>query len=219
MTRFRGVILDVDGTLVDSNDAHAKAWTTSMAENGFKVPFAAIRKLIGMGGDKLMPTAIGVEEEAPVGKKIAKRRKEIFLSEHLPNLFPTPGAEELVAYLKKRGFKMAVASSATEEELSPLLRVCRADQYVVAKTSSDDAENSKPDPDIVLAALRQLGMTAKETVMLGDTAYDIQAAKKAGVGVIALRCGGWGDVDLAGAMAIYDHPAHLLHEFDSSPLA
>jgi HAD superfamily hydrolase (TIGR01509 family) len=219
MARFRGVILDVDGTLVASNDAHAKAWMAAMAAHGFKIPFETVRKLIGMGGDKLMPTVIGVEEESPVGKKIAKRRKEVFLSEHLPNLFPTPGAEELLEHLKERGFKLAVASSATEEELSPLLRVCRADQFVQAKTSSDDAENSKPDPDIVLAALRQLGMTSKETVMLGDTPYDVQAAKKAGVQVIALRSGGRSDAELAGALAIYDHPAHLLHEFDRSPLA
>jgi HAD superfamily hydrolase (TIGR01509 family) len=219
MARYRGVILDVDGTLVDSNDAHANAWLAAMAEYGFKVPFAAVRKLIGMGGDKLMPTAIGVEEETPIGKKITKRRKEIFLAEHLPNLFPTPGAEELLALLKERGFKMAVASSATEEELSPLLRTCRADRFIEAQTSSDDTENSKPDPDIILAALQQLGMTPKEAVMLGDTPYDIQASGTAGVGVIALRCGGWSDADLAGALAIYDHPAHVLHEFDRSPLS
>jgi HAD superfamily hydrolase (TIGR01509 family) len=216
MSKVRGVLLDVDGTLVDSNDAHAKAWVMAMAEFGLKIPFGVVRSMIGMGGDKLLPTATGISEETPKGKAITKRRKEIFLKEFLPTLFPTPGAEELLREFKKRGLKMVIATSATAEELDPLLRICRADQVIEAKTSSDDADRSKPDPDIVHAAVENIGLPAKETVMLGDTPYDIESAQKAGVPIIAFRCGGWTDRDLAGAVAIYDHPAQLLHEIKRS---
>jgi len=219
MGAIRGVILDIDGTLVDSNDAHTHAWIKAMAENGVKVPFEAVRKLIGMGGDKLLPTVTGISEESPRGKAISKRRKEIFLREYLPNLFPTPGAEDLLRELKKRGLKMVVGTSATTEELEPLLRVSRADQYVESRTSSDDAERSKPDPDIVQAALASLDLPATKVVMLGDTPYDIESATRASVPIIAFRCGGWSDRDLHGALAIYDNPAHLLHDIDDSAFA
>jgi len=213
---IRGVILDVDGTLVDSNDAHARAWVAAMAEHGVRIPFGVVRRMIGMGGDKLLPEASGIREETPKGKAITKRRKEIFLQQFLPGLFPTRGAEELLREFKKRGQKMVIATSATAEELDPLLRICRADQVVEAKTSSDDAERSKPDPDIVSAALKQIGLPKDQTVMIGDTPYDIEAARRAGVNIIALRCGGWTDHDLHGAVAIYDHPSHLLSEVKRS---
>jgi len=219
MGAIRGVIVDIDGTLVDSNDAHTHAWIKAMAENGVKIPFEVVRKLIGMGGDKLLPTATSLSKESPKGKAISKRRKEIFLREYLPNLFPTRGAEDLLRELEKRGLKMVVGTSATTEELEPLLRVCRADQYVESRTSSDDAERSKPDPDIVQAALASLDLPATKVVMLGDTPYDIESATRAGVSIIAFRCGGWSDRDLRGAIAIYDNPAHLFHEINRSPLA
>ena len=139
-----------------------------MAENGVKIPFEVVRKLIGMGGDKLLPTVTGLSKESPKGKAISKRRKEIFLREYLPNLFPTPGAEDLLRELEKRGLKMVVGTSATTEELEPLLRVCRADQYVESRTSSDDAERSKPDPDIVRAALHRSRRPASHAVMQVD---------------------------------------------------
>lgn len=215
---IRGVILDVDGTLVDSNDAHARAWAAAMAEHGVRIPFGVVRRLIGMGGDKLLPEASGIREETPKGKAITKRRKEIFLRKFLPALYPTRGAEDLLQDFKKRGLKMVIATSATAEELDPLLRICRADQVIEAKTSSDDAERSKPDPDIVSAALKQIGLPKDQTVMLGDTPYDIEAAKRAGVKIVALRCGGWSDRDLQGAVAIYDDPSELLRELDRSPI-
>ena len=113
---------------------------------------------------------------------------------------------------------MAAASSAKKDELGPLLKVCGADRVIHAATSSDDAEESKPDPDILHAALKQIGLPAAAVVMLGDTPYDVEAARRAGVRVIALRCGGWSDSDLA-ADAIYDDPADLARHIDRSPLA
>jgi len=189
----------------------------ALAESGRSVPFENGRPLIGMGGDKLLPKACGLDAESLEGKKVSERRGEIFLREYLPHLRPTPGAKELLHALKTHKLKLAVASSAKEKELGPLMKLCGADRVVEAATSSDDAEESKPDPDILHAALEQIGLPAADVVLLGDTPYDVQAARRAGVRVIALRCGGWGDSELQ-ADAVYDHPADLLVHLDSSLL-
>jgi HAD superfamily hydrolase (TIGR01509 family) len=219
MHSLRGVLLDVDGTLVDSNDAHAHAWVEALAEHGIQVPFAEVRKRIGTGGDKLLPAVSGIQEDGPKGKQISKRRQENFKTRHLPTLRPFPGTKPLLKRMRDDGLKLVVASSAKKEELEALLKLCGADELIEEKTSSDDAERSKPDPDIVVAALKQIALPPSEVVLLGDTPYDIEAAARAGVSVIAQRCGGWGDADLAGAVAIYDDPADLLAHYDSSPLA
>lgn len=216
---IRGVILDVDGTLVDSNDAHAQAWVEALAEQGAEVPFAQVRRLIGMGGDKLLPAATGIAEHTARGQAVARRRKEIFQTKYLPHLQPTAGARELLEALHGRGLQLAVASSAKADELEPLLKVCGAATLIGSRTSSDDADRSKPDPDIVAAALHRLGLSPHQTLMLGDTPYDIDAAARARVGTIALRCGGWGDPDLGDALAIYEDPADLRAHLDTSPIA
>ena len=217
MERLTGVLLDVDGTLVDSNDSHAHAWVKALGEAGVKAEFATVRRLIGKGGDKLLPEVSGIDAESDRGKAVSKRRGEIFRTEYLPTLKPTPGARELLARLKKAGLELAVASSSKKDELRGLLKVCGADAVIEASTSSDDAEHSKPDPDIVHAALEQLGHPPEKVILLGDTPYDVEASLKAGVRVVALRCGGWGDADLKGAVRIYDDPADLLARFDESP--
>ena len=215
MKPIRGVLLDVDGTLVDSNDAHAHAWVKALAESGREVSFATVRPLIGMGGDKLLPKVCGLDAESREGKRISDRRGEIFLGEFLPKLRPCRGARELLDLLDKRGIRMVVASSAKKDELDPLLKICGADQVIESATSSDDAENSKPDPDILNAALKSLGLPADEVLMLGDTPYDVEAARRAGVRVIALRCGGWSDADIK-ADAVYADPADLAEHIDRS---
>ena len=218
MKQIRGVILDVDGTLVDSNDAHARAWVEALAEHGVDVEFEKVRRLIGMGGDKLLPEVSGISEETPEGERISKRRGEIFKERYLPKLKAFPSTRELLEKMRDEGLKLVVASSAKEDELNPLLKIAGADDLIEKKTSSDDAENSKPDPDIVKAALDSSGLAPGEVVMLGDTPYDIESASRAGVRVIAVRSGGWEDADLSGAVAIYDGPADLLAHYDSSPL-
>jgi HAD superfamily hydrolase (TIGR01509 family) len=217
MKTVRGILLDIDGTLVESNDAHAHAWVQALAESGRAVTFEEVRPLIGMGGDKLLPKVCGLDAESPEGKRVSDRRQQIFLKEYLPHLRPCRGARELLDLLAARGYKMVAASSAKKDELGPLLKVCGADRVIEAATSSDDAEESKPDPDILHAALEQIGLPAA-VVMLGDTPYDVEAARRAGVKVVALRCGGWGDADLA-ADAVYDDPADLARHLDRSPLA
>lgn len=219
MSHLRGVLLDIDGTLVASNDAHARAWVEALAEQGITVAYDEIRRRIGMGGDKLLPEVSGISEESERGKAISKRRAEIFKERYLPKLEPTRGAHDLLQHLKNEGLALAVATSAKADELDGLLKVCGADQVIDTKTSSDDAENSKPDPDIVHAALERIDLPADAVVLLGDTPYDIEAAKRADVGTLAVRCGGWNDAHLAGALAIYQDPADLLGRYYASPLA
>jgi HAD superfamily hydrolase (TIGR01509 family) len=218
LKQIRGVILDVDGTLVDSNDAHARAWVEALAEHGIEVAFEEVRPLIGMGGDKLLPEVSGIREDTPEGEKIGKRRGEIFKERYLPTLKAFPSARELLRRMRDEGLKLVVASSAKEDELNPLLKIAGASDLVEEKTSSDDAERSKPDPDIVKAALESSGLGPDEVVMLGDTPYDVESASRAGVRVVAVRSGGWEDGDLSGAIAIYDDTADLLAHYDSSPL-
>jgi phosphoglycolate phosphatase-like HAD superfamily hydrolase len=218
LSKIRYIILDIDGTLVDSNDAHARAWVEAFAEHGIKIAFEDVRRLIGMGGDKLLPKVSGIPEESPLGKAIGRRRGEIFKTRYLPHIKAFPCARELLLRCRKDGLHLVVASSAKEEELKPLLEIAGAADLIEEKASSDDADKSKPDPDIVQAALDGAGFSAAEAVMLGDTPYDIEAATRAGVRVIAFRSGGWNDAELAGALAIYDGPADLLAHYAESPL-
>ncbi len=216
----RGVIFDVDGTLVDSNDAHTSAWIDALKEFGFtEIAFETVRNMIGMGGDKILPDLTGLSESDDRGKKLLERRKQIFLSEYLPELRPFPSSRELVERIKHGGMIAVVASSANKKELQRLLRVARVDDLMDAVTSSDDAEESKPDPDIVQAAVAKTGFDAAQLIMIGDTPYDVEAATRAGVPIIGVRCGGWDDRALAGALAVYDDPADVLDKFDLSHLA
>ncbi|NDJ23237.1 HAD-IA family hydrolase [Nostoc sp. B(2019)] len=218
---YQGVILDVDGTLVLSNDAHAHAWVEAFAEFGYEVKFEQVRPLIGMGGDQIIPKfAPGLSDEEGKGKKIADKRKELIIN-FGTNLTPANGARQLILQMQDKGLRLIIASSATSQELSVLLKAAQVDDLLSQDeaTTSSDAEASKPDPGIVEAALNKLNMQPSEVVMLGDTPYDIKSANKAGVGVIAFRCGGFDDSQLKDALAIYNDPADLLTHYDNSPLA
>jgi phosphoglycolate phosphatase-like HAD superfamily hydrolase len=213
------VIFDVDGTLVDSNDAHARAWVDAFAEHGIVVAYDQVRRAIGMGGDKLMPRVSGIEEDSAAGKPIVKRRQEIFKDTWLPRLHAFKDTRTLVQRLVNDGFTLAIASSASDEELHPLLEAAGVADLIPIRTSSDDADRSKPDPDIVTAALRRAGCPRDRTVMIGDTPYDVEAALRARIQIIALTCGGWDRTSLKGAAAIYNDPADLLAKYQSSILA
>ncbi len=219
MANIHGVILDVDGTLIDSNDAHAHSWVEAMAACGYNVAFEKVRPLIGMGGDKVLPETLHLDKDSEQGKAISQKREEIFKERYLPHLRPFPGAKELIDEMRKRGLKVAIASSAKPDELQALLQLIGAADLIKDQTSSQDVKASKPDPDVMQVTLERVGLPADELLMIGDTAYDIEAAQKVHVGTIAFRCGGWKDADLAGAIAIYDGPDDLLKHYDSSPLA
>jgi HAD superfamily hydrolase (TIGR01509 family) len=218
MSRIRAVILDVDGTLIDSNDAHARAFVDAAREQGHEADFETVRRLIGKGGDKLIPEAFGFSKESDEGERLDERKKEIFRERYLPSLEPTPGARQLLHRLRDDGIKLVVATSAGGDEVEGLLEQAGVEDLIQAATSSSDAEESKPDPDIVEAALEQAGFPPDQVVMLGDTPYDVEAATRAGIAIVAVRTGGWEDADLRGAVAVYDDPAALLEAFDESPL-
>ena len=213
---LKGVIFDVDGTLVDSNDAHAESWVDTFAEAGYDVPFSVVRPLIGMGADKLLPKTIGVRNDSDVGKKLTSRRSEIFREEYLPRLRPLNGSRDLVKRVRSDGLKAIVATSAKDEELKGLLKAAQVDDLMEEKATASDAKRSKPDPDIVEAAIAEANTTADQLVMIGDTPYDIEAALRANVTVIGFRSGGWKDADLKGAAEIYDGPADLVARYDAS---
>lgn len=218
MGRYRGVILDVDGTLVDSDDAHACAWVEALREHGYATTFEQARRLIGMGSDKLLSELAGLSKDGPKGKQVAERRKQLFKERFLPGLKPLPGSRELLVHMRHAGLKLVVASSAEGDELQALLAVAGAEDLVAHSTSSSDAARSKPDPDIVEAAVASTGYEPEQLVMLGDTPYDVEAAARAGVATIAVRSGGWDDAALSGAIAVYDDPADLLLHYGNSPL-
>lgn len=217
---LEGAILDIDGTLVLSNDAHAWAWVESFAAYGYEVSFEQVRPLIGMCGDQVIPKLVPeLNDREGTGKAIAQRRKELIIDKFGPQLASANGSRELVLKMQESGLHLVIASSATSQELEILLKVAQVDDLLAEATTSSDAEASKPAPDIVEAALNKGKMAANQVVMLGDSPYDIESAGIAGVGVIALRCGGFSDRDLSGAIAIYDDPADLLKHYDDSPLA
>lgn len=215
---YRAVLLDIDGTLVDSNDAHAHAWVAALADSGRRVQFVRVRPLMGMGSGKVLPALTGLDAESPEGLAITSKRRDIFQREYVPQLQPTRGAARLLEWLRDEGLALVVATSAEPDEARDLLRIAGAIKLVDATSSSGDADRSKPDLDVVSAALGKAGCRADEAILIGDTPYDIEAGARAGVAVIALRCGGWWpDGSLGGAAAIYDDPEDLVDNYLLSP--
>jgi HAD superfamily hydrolase (TIGR01509 family) len=148
-----------------------------------------------MGSDNLLPIAARVDADSPTGRAIAGRKKELF-AERLPELVPTPGARALVAALCDAHITIVLATCADHEEMDALLQPALVADLIPRRSSKDDAAKTKPDPDIVTAALSRAHVRAQDAVMIGDTPYDIEAARRAGVAAIALRCGGyWTDDD------------------------
>lgn len=207
----------MDGTLIDSNDAHARSWIDALAETGHDVSFETIRPMIGMGGDKLLPSVAGIESDSPEGKRLSERRWEIFQRDYLLNLRPTRGARSLVHRFRGDGLELVIATSAGGNEVGDLLDAAGVADMFDKATSASDAPDSKPDPDIVNAAVRKSGLSPDELIMVGDTPYDVEAAMGANVRLVAVLCGGWKRAELSGAAAIYDDPADLLAWYDRNP--
>lgn len=216
---LRAVLLDIDGTLVESNEAHAAAWADACAAFGYDRSIAFFRPLIGMGGDQVLPKiSADLDSDRDPGKALASRRSEIFKETYLSTLRPTNGARDLVSRLHDAGYRCVIASSANADELESLLAIVKIAELIDFETTSDDASASKPAPDIVEAALKKAGVEADAALLVGDTPHDIAAAARAGVPTIAFRCGGWSDEGLSGAVAIYDDPADLIKQYDTSLL-
>jgi HAD superfamily hydrolase (TIGR01549 family) len=214
-------VLDVDGTLVDSNYQHAIAWYRSLRSLGETFPIWRIHRLIGMGGDQLLPTLAGDEVEKRIGDEARERQgKEIDALLH--EIAPLPGARELLLAIKERGHRLVLASSGQQRHVDFALDLLDVRDIADDWTSSADAEATKPAPDLLQVALKKLGAAPDApSLMIGDSVFDVQAAKNAGMPAIAVRSGGFGDDELrdAGAIAIYDTPGDLAAALDHTDLA
>lgn len=172
-----------------------------------------------MGGDKILPEVTGLKDTDERGAKLLERRKQLFLQNYLPGLQPFPCARDLILRIKSDGMLAVIATSAGKGEMQPLLNVARVGDLIDQAASSSDAEESKPDPDIVNFAVAKTGLRAEQLVMIGDTPYDVEASRRAGVPIVAVRCGGWSDRELNGAVAIFDDLADILRNYEKSHLA
>lgn len=218
----KAVIFDVDGTLVDSVDLHARAWQQTLRHFGKEVPFEDVREQIGKGGDQLMPVFLPKEQVEKQGEEIEKYRTELFQKNYLSEVKPFPDVRNLFERLKKDEYKLALASSAKGEELQTYKRISNIEDLLDTETSSDDADKSKPEPDIFLAALKRLGDVKPENVIVvGDTPYDAEAAGKAGLRTIGFLCGGFAKEKLQGGncVEIYKDAADLLKNYNHSLFA
>ena len=216
------VIFDIDGTLVDSVDLHAEAWREALERFGKKVSFAEVRRQIGKGGDQLMPVFLSREELQNFGDELEQYRSDLFKKEFLPRVKAFPDVRQLFQRISEDDKRIALASSAKGDELKTYKAIAGIEDLVETETSSDDADRSKPYPDIFQAALAQLGdVRPDNVVVVGDTIYDAEAAGKAHLRTIGVMCGGWSEEDLrrAGCIAVYRDPADLLNGYDASPIS
>ena len=214
------VIFDVDGTLVDSVDLHAQAWAEAFHRFGYDVSAAQARTQIGKGGDQLMPVFVPKADLDRIGKDLDKWRGEHFRAQYLSRVKGFPGVRPLFDALLARGLRIGLATSSKPEDLGRLKEAAGIADLDLVETTSGDAERSKPHPDIFQATLAKLGATPGETVAVGDSPYDAEAAGKAGIATVGVLCGGFPEADLkrAGCVAIYRDPADLLARLPESPL-
>lgn len=218
---IEAVIFDIDGTLLDSVDLHAEAWQEALKHFGHDIQFERVRHEIGKGADQLLPALLPNDQLQVRGKKIEKFRSELFKSKYLPLVRPFPMVRELLERIRADGKRIALASSAKGDEIAKYKKIADIDGLVDVETSSDDAEKSKPHPDIFEATLGKLGGIDPATVIvIGDTPHDAAAAAKAGLRTIGVLCGGFPEEELraAGCVAIYRDPADLLAGYDGSLL-
>ncbi|MEV6605859.1 HAD family hydrolase [Kutzneria sp. NPDC051319] len=221
MTESAIAVVDIDGTLIDSNYQHALAWYRALRSVGETYPVWQLHRLIGMGGDQV-PTAVGGEDlERRVGERAREQQgKEV--DALLDEMAPLPGARDLLVAIKERGHRLLLASSGRQRHVDVFLEKLDARDIVDDWTTSADVEASKPAPDLLQVALKKLGAPSDATsVMVGDSVWDVEAAKRAGMPAIAVRSGGFGNDELqaAGAIAIYDTPGDLAKALDATPLA
>jgi HAD superfamily hydrolase (TIGR01509 family) len=217
----RAAIFDLDGTLLDSVDLHAIAWHEAMAAFGHDVTFEQARSQIGKGGDKLIPVFLSSEQQKDHGQALEEWRGKRFKDKYLPLIKPFSAVPELLKRARGSGLRLAIASSAKRSELDRYLEIAGISDLVDVTTSSEDVEESKPEPDIFQAVLQKLGIQGKDGVAIGDTPYDAEAAGKAGVPTVGVLCGGFKESELrkAGCAEVYPGPATLLACFCGSLLA
>ncbi|HEY2771833.1 MAG TPA: HAD family hydrolase, partial [Solirubrobacteraceae bacterium] len=212
-------ILDIDGTLVDTNYQHALAWYRAFHQADIILPVWRIHRHIGMGGDQLVAALTDDETEEEHGDEIRTAEKVLYM-ELIGEVEPMEKSREFIEQLKARGHTVVLASSAKQDELDHYLDVLDARELADEWTSSADVEETKPQPDLVQSALKKVGGDADDAVMVGDTPWDVEAAKRVGVGTIAVRTGGFGADELreAGAVALFESVAELVEKLGETDL-
>ncbi|MBP1134820.1 HAD superfamily hydrolase (TIGR01509 family) [Arthrobacter sp. PvP023] len=217
--RRRGVLFDVDGTLVDSCYLHTLAWWQAFRESGLDVPMASIHRSVGMGGRELLDRLLPAGRDKSLDASIMSSHGAVFAT-FWPSLRPLDGARDLLAQCHESGFAVALASSARQRDLDVLRATLRADAFIHAATSANDAKEGKPAPDILEAALAAVGLQAADVVYVGDAVWDVYAAGKLGIPTIGLTCGGTSAAELleAGAVEIYQNPRELLANLRDSAI-
>jgi HAD superfamily hydrolase (TIGR01509 family) len=220
MTAKPGVLFDVDGTLVDTTYLHTVAWWEALRQFSHDVPMAEIHRGIGMGSDKLIDHLLGADRDKAADDDM-NTAHDVLYGAWWERLRPLPGAADLLHACAGRGLAVVLASSAKEHELGILRKVIDAEDAITAATSSSDAEQSKPAPDILEAALDHSDVDRKRCVFVGDAVWDVKAAAELDIPCIGLACGGTSAAELteAGAIATYDDPAALLRDLANSPIA
>lgn len=211
-------ILEIDGTLVDTNYHHVVAWFRAFRRHGVVVPVYRIHRHIGMGGDQLVPALAGEDAERDKGEDLRAAEKELY-AELMPEVEPLAGAADLIRELKERGHPVVLASSAKSDEVEHYLDVLDVRDVVDGWTTSDDVEATKPEPDLVQAAVEKSGQD--DAVMLGDSTWDFEAAGRAGIPAVAVLTGGFSELELreAGAACVFDSIAALREDLDRTPFA
>ena len=212
-------ILDIDGTLVDTNYQHALAWYRAFVQHDVFVPVWRVHRAIGMGGDQLVPALAGPEAEAEQGEAIRAAEKGLYM-EMIGEVEPMHNARKLIEEIKRRGHTAVLASSAKDDEVEHYLDLLDARSLADGWTSSADVESTKPEPDLVHAALEKAGADAGDAVMIGDTPFDVEAAKRAGVPTIAVLTGGFSEDELreAGAVEVFESVAELCRRLGETAL-
>jgi HAD superfamily hydrolase (TIGR01549 family) len=218
----KAVIFDIDGTLVDSVDLHARAWVEAFSKFGREIEFEKVRHQIGKGGDQLMPVFFSQEELDKFGDEMEKYRGRLYKRAYMPHVRPFPAVRDLFERIRRDGKRIALASSAKEDEVKIYKDLANIADLVEEESSADDAARSKPHPDIFAAALARLGdVQPSDAIAIGDTPYDAEAAGKLNIKTIGVLCGGFPEAELrdAGCIAIFNDPADLLARYEQSPLS
>ena len=211
---LQAILLDIDGTLVDSNDKHTDCWVEAFAHFGKDVAWDFVRQQIGKGGDLLVPDTLNAREMRKFGEKIKKYRGELWMKKYIDSVEPFPGIKDALKELHGRGLKLAFASSSNENEVEYYVSLLEAEKLLEGSTSKGDAQFSKPSPEIFQAALERVGTRQEHTLVAGDTPYDVLASHRAGLAIAALLCGGFAREELSKAEFLFAGIPSMVKELD-----
>ena len=212
--RLQGVIFDIDGTLVDSNEAHIDCWLEAFRQFGKTFDRETLRGQMGKGGDLLVPDLLNAREMRSFGRDLQKSRGKLYKEKYLPRIKPFPAIRSLFQSLRARGVKLVLASSSDAEEVQYYTGLLEVGDLLEGSTSKNDAQFSKPSPEIFCAALERLGTDDARTITVGDTPYDILASHRVPLPVIAVRSGGVPDEFLSKAEFLFDDVGEMGREID-----